>query len=322
MKELTIRGNDAGQRLDKFLQKAVKTLPQALLYKYVRMKRVKVNGKRSEIAYKLIEGDKVQLYINDEFFQNRKENLFLSAPSKIDIVYEDENILLVDKKSGLVVHEDESGSPDTLVARIQHYLYDKGEYNPAQENSFAPALCNRIDRNTSGIVIAAKNAEALRILDEKIKLREIKKLYLCLTHGYFEKKSGLLEGYLEKDNAEKRVYIHAKKQPGDIEVKTSYRVLGENDSLSLVEVELITGRTHQIRAHLASIGHPLLGDGKYGTNTLDSRYTLTHQALCSYKTIFGFELDAGILNYLKGKKFEVPEVWFANEFYAHTLRKK
>jgi 23S rRNA pseudouridine955/2504/2580 synthase len=199
MKELTIRGNDAGQRLDKFLQKAVKTLPQALLYKYVRMKRVKVNGKRSEIAYKLIEGDKVQLYINDEFFQNRKENLFLSAPSKIDIVYEDENILLVDKKSGLVVHEDESGSPDTLVARIQHYLYDKGEYNPSQENSFAPALCNRIDRNTSGIVIAAKNAEALRILDEKIKLREIKKLYLCLTHGYFEKKSGLLEGYLEKD---------------------------------------------------------------------------------------------------------------------------
>lgn len=319
MKELIIRENDAGQRLDKFIQKAVKTLPQTLLYKYVRLKRIKVNGKRTENAYRLAVGDHVQLYINDEFFESRGENAFLHAPAKIDVVYEDENILMVDKKAGLVVHEDESGSADTLIARIQHYLYDKGEYDPQHENSFAPALCNRIDRNTAGIVIAAKNAESLRILNEKIKIREIKKLYLCIAHGSFEKKSGLLQGYLEKDCNEKKVYIHNKRQPGDLEVKTVYRVLGEKSGLSLVEVELITGRTHQIRAHLASIGHPLLGDGKYGNNAQDARCGYTHQALYAYKTHFDFKTDAGILNYLNGKSFEVPEIWFADEFYQNKI---
>ena len=155
MKEIVIKENDSGQRLDKFLQKAVKTLPKALLYKYIRKKRIKVNDKRSEISYKLNTGDKVQLYINDEFFEAKSENVFLHAPSIVDVVYEDSNILLADKKVGLVVHEDESGSADTLISRIQHYLYNKGEYDPLHENSFAPALCNRIDRNTGGIVIAA-----------------------------------------------------------------------------------------------------------------------------------------------------------------------
>lgn len=321
MKEFEIMENDAGQRLDKFLQKAVKTLPQSLLYKYVRIKRIKVNGKRTESAYKLVKGDRVQLYINDEFFETDAENAFLRAPAIVDAIYEDKNILLVNKKPGLVVHEDESGSADTLIARIQHYLYDKGEYDPEHENSFVPALCNRIDRNTSGIVIAAKNAESLRILNEKIKTREIKKLYLCIVHGVLEKKAGTLEGFLEKDSSEKKVYIHDKRQPGDLEVKTKYRVIGENSGLSLIEAELVTGRTHQIRAHFASIGHPLLGDGKYGSNTLNDRYNFTHQALCSYKTIFDFRTDAEILNYLKGKEFEVPNVAFARDFYESNLKR-
>lgn len=320
MKELVIQKNDAGQRLDKFIQKSVKALPLTLMYKYLRMKRIKVNGKKSEIAYRLTEGDRVQLYINDEFFDTSSENAFLHAPSAVDLLYEDENLLLADKKAGLVVHEDESGSSDTLINRILHYLYDKGEYDPVKENSFAPALCNRIDRNTAGIVIAAKNAEALRILNEKIKAREIKKYYLCIAHGLFENKSGELTAFLERDSDEKRVYIHNKKQPGDLEIKTGYRVVAENkeDTLSLVEIALVTGRTHQIRAHLAFVGHPLLGDGKYGSNVQNARFALKYQALYSYKTVFDFKTDAGILEYLKGKSFRAPEVWFVREFFGGT----
>lgn len=287
------------------------------MYKYIRLKRIKVNNKKSDISYKLAEDDSVQLYIGDEFFEEAGENNFLHAPAAVDLIYEDANLLIVNKKAGLVVHEDESGNPDTLIARIQHYLYAKGEYDPVKENSFAPALCNRIDRNTAGIVLAAKNAETLRIINEKIKAREIKKFYLCIAHGIFEKKSDLLTGFLQKDSSEKRVYIHAKRQSGDLEIKTGYRVIAENKdyALSLVEIELLTGRTHQIRAHLASIGHPLLGDGKYGSNALNTQFGLKYQALCSYKTVLDFKTDAGILNNLKGKSFKVPDVWFVNEYF-------
>ena len=169
--------------MDKFLAKAVPALPKNLLYKYIRLKRIKLNGKRCEISTKLSEGDSVQLYINDEFFPEDRDaaHSFLNAPKEVEIVYEDENILLCDKPCGLVVHEDESGDRDTLIDRVLHYLYDKGEYDPDSELSFTPALCNRIDRNTSGIVICAKNAESLRILNQKVKDRELEKLYLCVT---------------------------------------------------------------------------------------------------------------------------------------------
>lgn len=315
MKEFIIGKNDAGQRLDKFIEKAVKNLPKSLLYKYVRIKRIKVNDKRSQISYKLICGDRVEFYINDEFFvSDKKEYSFLSASSSINVVYEDENILLTDKPAGLVVHEDESQSADTLIGRIQHYLYNKGEYDPKKENSFAPALCNRIDRNTAGLVITAKNAESLRILNEKIKNREIRKFYLCVAHRIFEKKSGVLEAFLERDMTEKKVYIHENRRQGDLTIKTKYRVIAEKNNLSLVEVELLTGRTHQIRAHLAFVGHPLLGDGKYGSNEINQGYIMHHQALYAYKCVFDFKEDAGLLQYLNGKAVEIPNVWFKEEF--------
>ncbi len=321
MKEFIITKNDASLRLDKFITKNCPTLPTSLMFKYIRTKRIKVNGKRAEISTRLNSGDTVTAYINDEFFEKTAPTFdFLSAPSKFDIVYEDENIILADKKQGLLVHPDKNEYTNTLIARIKHYLYDKGEYNPEDENSFRPALANRIDRNTGGIVIAAKNAEALRILCDKIKEREIDKRYLTVVHGTPKKKSDLLEGYLEKDESRNLVFLSKKSNDKNKFVKTKYTVLQSKNNLSLLEVELLTGRTHQIRAHLAAIGHPLLGEGKYSKSN-DKKLGFDKQALYSYSLKFDFKTDAGILNYLNGKRFTVKEVWFADQLFGDGYKK-
>ena len=320
MKTFVISKNDSGQRLDKFISKAVPALPKSLMYKYIRTKRIKVNSKKSDISAKLAEGDTVDMYINDEFFAPVDEKYdFLSASKNIDIIYEDENILLLDKKVGLLSHPDETEYNDTLITRVKRYLYEKGEYNPKDEQSFAPALVNRIDRNTGGIVMAAKNAESLRILNQKLKDRELEKYYLCVIHGTLKKKSGLLKGWLIKDEKKNKVRVFDREQNGAKEIKTKYSVMSEKDSLSLVEVELLTGRTHQIRAHFSSIGHPLLGDGKYGTNALNKALGYKKQFLYSYRLKFMFTSDAGILEYLNGKSFEVADVWFKREFLNGNL---
>ncbi len=317
MKEIIIQPNDAGQRLDKFLTKAYPNLPQSMLYKSIRKKDIKLNGKRCEISTRLQEGDRLTMYLKDEFFQTApKEHDFLKAPKRISVVYEDENIMLLDKQPGLIVHPDETYHFDSLIARVQHYLYDKGEYDPERENSFAPALINRIDRNTGGIVMAAKNAETLRIMNQKVRDRELVKLYLCVVCGHMEQREATLTGYLEKNESQNRVYISAKPSPGAKSIKTRYRVLQEKRRYSLLEVELLTGRTHQIRAHFASIGHPLAGDGKYGTNARNKETGFPYQALCSYKLKFAFTTPAGLLDYLNGREFETENVWFLPEFEA------
>ena len=315
MKSFTVTKNDSDKRLDKFIQKVCPTLPQALMYKYIRTKHIKVNRKRAEISTRLNEGDIVEAYINDEFFKEVKPRYdFLSSPDRLNIVFEDENIILVDKPQGLLVHPDKGEYRDTLIGRIQHYLYKKGEYDPKGENSFAPALANRIDRNTGGIVIAAKNAEALKILCQKIKDREIDKRYLCIVHGVPTKKEATLEGYLQKDCDKNKVFLSSKKTDDNLTIKTKYKVLSSRNNMSLLEVELITGRTHQIRAHLASIGHSLVGDGKYGKNGEDKKKGFDKQALYSYKLTFTFSTDAGILNYLNNRTFTVEKVWFTEGF--------
>ena len=314
MKEFFINRNDSGQRLDKFVLKAVPRLPQSMMYKAIRNKRIKINGKRAEISSRLCEGDTVQMYLNDEFFDSVRETEFMSVSSVLNIIYEDENIMLLDKKNGMVVHEDDDNTADTLINRVKRYLYDKGEYDPNAENSFAPALCNRLDRNTGGIVIAAKNAESLRILNQKIRDREIEKYYLCITAGVPSKRADTVTAYLEKDSASNTVKVTDRKSSTNKTIVTSYRVIRDNGSLALVEIKLGTGRTHQIRAHMAHIGCPLLGDGKYGINRINREYKVKTQALYSYRLKFAFSSESGCLEYLNGKEFRADKVWFEDMF--------
>lgn len=285
------------------------------MYKYIRLKRIKVNSKRAEISTRLQVGDTVDMYINDEFFEKSETRYdFTGASKSLDIVYEDENIMLLNKKSGLLSHPDDTEYVDTLIGRVKRYLYEKGEFDPDDESSFTPALVNRIDRNTAGIVIAAKTAAALRILNQKMKDRELHKYYLCVVHGKLEPKSGTLTGYLVKNETKNKVFVYDTMRDGAKSIKTKYNVLKYKQDMSLVEIELLTGRTHQIRAHLASIDHPLLGDGKYGSNALNKKSGLKKQCLCSYKLEFDFTTDAGELEYLNGKSFEIKDVWFRDGF--------
>ena len=318
MREFTIGKNDAGQRLDRFVARNLPLLPPALLQKYIRLKRIKVNGKGSKRDARLCVGDILQLYINDEFFDKpTEENLFLSVfRPQLNLVYEDENLLLVDKRPGMVVHADETEKVNTLINHIQAYLYQKKEWNPKWENAFAPALCNRIDRNTGGIVIAAKNAETLRIINEKIKNHELEKSYLCVTVGRPRPAEDRVEGFLRKDEAKKEVTFFDHPIPGGKTAVTLYRTLESRGELSLVECRLLTGRTHQIRVSMAHLGCPLLGDGKYGRGDVNRRYGETRQALYSYKLRFAFSSPAGLLDYLQNRTFCVEAVPFRDKYFS------
>ena len=319
MRELTIGKNDAGQRLDKFITKTL-DLPMSLLYKSIRLKKIKVNRKRAENNTILREGDTIQCFLAEEFFEKKvSESSFENISVKLDIIYEDENIMLLNKRPGVSVHEDENGSTNTLITHIQAYLYQKGEYKPDEEQSFAPALCNRIDRNTGGIVIAAKNAEALRIMNEKIKLREIDKFYLAAVHGIPKPESATIKGWLLKDDKQNMVKVYEKNPPRNAkEIITKYKVVAKRNDSALIEVELLTGRTHQIRAHMAHIGHPLIGDGKYGINKSDRAKGYKYQALYSYKLRFSFDTEnSTVLDYLNGQEFKIPkkDLYFTKEYF-------
>ena len=345
MKEFLINKNDANQRLDRFAAKAAPLLPSSLAQKYIRIKRIKVNSKGAKRDYKLNVDDVVQMYVNDEYFEvPDEENAYLKVTDpSIDIVYEDENIMIVDKPAGVLCHSDSGYDYSSIISRIQAYLHQKGEWRPREENSFTPALCNRIDRNTSGIVIAAKNAESLRIINEKLKHQEIDRFYLTIVHGTPKPESAELRGFLFKDAVKNRVFVTKNSQPGSKTAIMEYRTLSYSDlisdsssnhpssyflsstdalsrgalstgALSLLECRLITGRTHQIRAQLADIGHPILGDGKYGSGKLDKKYGETKQVLCSYKILFNFKTNAGILEYLNGQTFKLQSIPFVKYF--------
>ena len=312
MQIVTVGKNDAGQRLDKFLEKLMPTLPKSMLYKGIRKNCVKLGTKHiKDGAYKIGEGDILYLYFGDEFFEKPAYfSDFMKISPKLDIIYEDENILLVNKPQGVLAHEDNKQNPENLLSHIKSYLYIKGEYAPEAENTFAPALANRIDRGTGGIVIAAKNAQTLRILNEKIKNREIKKFYLCLAYGHFEKKAGEISGYILRDEKTRKVAFFDEPVSGAKKTVTKYRVLEEFSDYSLIEAELETGRTHQIRAGFAHIGHPLLGDRKYTPPQINKKFSFCSQALFAHKLKFEFLSDSGSLDYLNGKSFEIEDVRF------------
>ena len=302
MKKFIANVNDAGQRLDKFTQKVCKNMPNALMYKGIRKGRVKVDGKKVREDYKIQEGDLLELYFNDEFFEIPDENISAKLVDvKLNVVYEDNDILILDKPAGQLVHSDDKEGINTLIVHVLAYL----EYNPANENTFAPALCNRLDRNTAGLVIAAKNAEALRDMNEIIKQRRIRKTYRCVVVGTPNPKKATLTGFLKRDKDISRVFIGDEGKP----IITKYKVVEECGELAVLEVELVTGRTHQIRAHLASIGHPILGDGKYGNNAINKRFGAKYQQLIAWKLEFPdgklFESNMKMRYYIEGTLVEI-----------------
>ena len=320
MKKFIINENDAGKRLDKFIIKAASGLSTSLMYKYIRKKSIKVNGKRAEISYKLAVDDVVEMYINDEFFEP-KSNFFLDITydPQLNIVYEDENLMLVDKKAGVIVHSDDKEQRDTLINQVLLYLYKKGEYDPEKETSFTPSLCNRLDKNTGGIVIVAKNAAAQRELYEIIKQRKITKKYLALVFGKPLKSEQTVTAYLKKDTASNTVTVRDKQFSDSKKIITKYKVIESNGSYSLIDVDLITGRTHQIRAHMAHIGHPLLGDCKYGKLKDNKSLPFRHQALYSYYLRFNIDDKDSMFYYLNNKPFVVNDIYFLD--FLSSLKK-
>ncbi|MBE6711120.1 MAG: RluA family pseudouridine synthase [Ruminococcaceae bacterium] len=315
MRSFTINQNDAGQRLDKFIAKSTTGMPKSLMYKFIRTKRIKVNGGRAHENDMLSAGDVVEMYISDEFFGDADAAPDYSKVKTVpDIIYEDENILLCNKKPGVLVHTGDEGDKnradaderETLIYALTAYLVNKGDYQPDNEASFAPALCNRIDRNTGGIVILAKNAAALRAVNEAIRENRVHKTYLCAVHGKLVGEK-TLRAYHRKDYKTNTVRITAEPLPGSKEIITKYKSLAYNrdHDLTLLEISLITGRTHQIRAHMAFIGHPLLGEGKYGVNRDDRKLGYSAQALYSYAV--EFEFTEPELTYLNGRTYRVPD---------------
>lgn len=318
MKEFIITKNDAGQRLDRFLGKAIPLLPSSLLQKYLRKKKVRINGKVAPRDIMLNVGDVLSVYINDEFFDSPSASnayLKITKPS-LDIIYEDKNIIIADKKAGLLCHESAAGESDNLISHIKAKLYLGGEWVPGKEASFVPALCNRIDKNTSGLVIAAKNASALRIINEKIRNFELEKIYICVVCGFVTPDFATLRNFLKKDDVSGKMLICNEESGGKLAI-THYRVLCSSQSLSLLECRIETGRTHQIRAQLAHAGFPILGDPKYGNIKANKKYDEKQQLLHSYGLCFAFKDDAVELNYLKNARFKSSQIGFVSKYFPN-----
>lgn len=283
MKKLVVNKKYDNKKLDKFLKDNISTLSNNLFYKTLRKKDIKINGKRVSENVTVFENDEILVYIPDNLLENKLN---------LDIIYEDNNILLINKPSNIEVTGQDS------LTEVVHKLYSSCE--------FKPMPCHRLDRNTSGLILFAKNTQALEVLLDKFKHHEIEKHYLALVYGIPQKKNERLISYLFKDSSKSLVYISDVPKKGYQKIITSYSLIESFDNdTSLLNVEIETGRTHQIRAHLAHIGLPIIGDGKYGINEINKKFKAKTQKLVSYKLIFKFERNSGILDYLSKKSFEL-----------------
>lgn len=277
--------NEAGQRCDKFVRKLLKDVPLSAIYKTFRKGDVKVNGKKVKEKYSLVEGDVVEIR---QIESSTKKKTFERIENKLKITFEDENILMVEKWPGVLVHSDTKDGESTLTDYVLSYLYDKGDYEPEKETTFTPAPCNRLDRNTSGVVIYGKNFSSLRLLNEMIRERRIKKYYMSLVKGRI--KDGIYEGYILKneDSNISKVYDH--EVSGTKKISMEVSTIQSCGTFSLIQIDLITGRSHQLRAHLAHLGNPIVGDPKYGDKSINNffinKYSLDYQYLYAFKLVF------------------------------------
>lgn len=313
MRELKIGKNENNQRLDRFIKKYLEKAPAGFIYKMIRKKNIELNGKRAKPETMIYEGDKVQLFLAEDTIKKfEAEEEEITTDKRLNIVYEDDNIVLINKESGLLSHGRGGEFEENIVDSLISYLIKTGEYVPRIEKTFTPSICNRLDRNTSGLMVGAKNYKSLKMINNAFKSMDIKKFYKTIVEGELQEEKRE-KAYIIKDEEKNRVSIASKGEEESKKIVTGVRSLKVKNGYSLVEVELVTGRTHQIRIHLSSLGYPIVGDRKYGdknvNNQFKKEYNINNQILHSYKLEFG-GLEEG-LEYLNGQVFEAP---FTKEF--------
>ena len=317
MKEIKITEQQQNQRLDKFLLKYFNKAPKSFIYKMLRKKRIKYNGKKGEGNEILQKGDCLQLYISHETMESfMEQKAIYKAERHFAIVYEDDNLLVVSKPAGLLVHSQKSGDKETLIDQVLYYMYQKGQYVPAKDSTFTPAVCNRLDRNTSGIMIIGKNLKAVQAVNKAIAERKVNKYYMALVKGTITKQ-GNITCYLEKDSENNQVTLYDKPKQGTKKIITKYKPIANAKNMTLLEIDLVTGRSHQIRAQMQKMGHCVAGDRKYGDEQWNIHFTekfaLTNQFLHAYKVVW--QQNEGDLAHLAGKEWIAPLPKTLQEIY-------
>lgn len=314
MQELQVTANEAGQRLDKLLAKFLNQAPKSFLYKMMRKKNIVLNGKKCTGNEKLKQGDSIKLFFSDETIEKFSAGTYVTPKKEkinmLPIIYEDEQVLLMNKPVG-VLSQKAKDSDVSAVEILINYLIETNQLSKEQFRTFHPSICNRLDRNTSGILVAGKTLPALQEMNRFFKERTIAKYYRCLVKGRVIKNEDYIKGYLVKDQKTNKVSITKKKTEEGVPIETEYCVIQSNDEVSLLEVHLITGKTHQIRAHLASIGHPIIGDYKYGDKQINEMYRQEYGLKSQLLHAYRLEMPSsdGSLAYLNDKKFvaELPD---------------